>query len=55
VIGKAIATNAEAIWTKNRSPQNTFGTVWSGPVITPDAGTQSSALDALNAAITLEK
>lgn len=55
VYGKAIATNAEAIWTKNRTQQNTFGTVWSGPVTTPDAGTQSSALDVLNAAITLER
>lgn len=55
IVGKAIATNAEAIWTKNRTPQNTFGTVWSGPVTTPDAGTQTSALDVLNAAITLEK
>ncbi|QHS52461.1 glycoside hydrolase family 76 protein [Edaphobacter sp. 12200R-103] len=55
VTGKAIAANAEAIWTKNRTSQNTFGTVWSGPITTPDAGTQSSALDALNAAITLEK
>ncbi|MDE1176870.1 MAG: glycoside hydrolase family 76 protein [Edaphobacter sp.] len=44
---KAFTVNAEAIWQKNRTPQNTFGTVWSGPVTTPDAGTQSSALDVL--------
>ena len=55
VYEKAIATNAEAIWTKNRTRKNTFGTVWSGPVTTPDAGTQSSAQDVLNAAITLQK
>jgi predicted alpha-1,6-mannanase (GH76 family) len=48
---KAFAVNADAIWTKNRTPENTFGTVWSGPVTSPDAGTQTSALDALVAAI----
>jgi predicted alpha-1,6-mannanase (GH76 family) len=48
---KAFAVNAEAIWTKDRTPENTFGTVWSGPVTTLDAGTQSSAVDALVAAI----
>jgi predicted alpha-1,6-mannanase (GH76 family) len=48
---KAFAVNAEAIWAKNRTPENNFGTVWSGPVTTPDAGTQSSALDSLVAAI----
>src|SRR6516225_8474168 len=29
---KAFQVNAEAIWTKDRTPENTFGTVWSGPV-----------------------
>lgn len=48
---RAFSVNADSIWTKNRSPQNTFGTVWSGPLTTPDAGTQSSALDALVAAV----
>jgi predicted alpha-1,6-mannanase (GH76 family) len=43
----AFATNAESIWTKDRTPQNTFGVVWSGPPVSPDAGTHSSALDAL--------
>lgn len=52
---KAFAVNADAIWTKNRTPQNTFGTVWSGPPGEPDAGTQSSALDALVAAITAKQ
>jgi len=52
---KAFQVNADAIWTKNRTPENTFGTVWSGPVTTPDAGTQSSALDALVAAVTKKK
>jgi predicted alpha-1,6-mannanase (GH76 family) len=49
---KAFQVNAEAIWTKDRTPENTFGTVWSGPVTRPDAGTQSSAVDALVAAAT---
>jgi hypothetical protein len=48
---RAFAVNAEAIWMKNRTEQNTFGTVWSGPLTAPDAGTQSSALDALVAVI----
>jgi predicted alpha-1,6-mannanase (GH76 family) len=52
---KAFAVNADAIWTKDRTPENTFGTVWSGPVTTPDAGMQSSALDALVAAIPVKK
>jgi predicted alpha-1,6-mannanase (GH76 family) len=48
---KAFVVNADSIWTKDRTPQNTFGTVWSGPPGEPDAGTQSSAIDALVAAI----
>lgn len=52
---KAFAVNADSIWTKNRTPQNTFGMVWSGPPVDPDAGTQSSALDALVAAIPTKK
>lgn len=47
---RAFAVNADAIWTKSRTPDNTFGEVWSGPPNQPDAGTQSSALDALVAA-----
>ncbi|MBS1800106.1 MAG: glycoside hydrolase family 76 protein [Acidobacteria bacterium] len=52
---KSFAVNADSIWTRNRTPQNTFGTVWSGPVTAPDAGTQSSAVDALVAAIPVKK
>jgi predicted alpha-1,6-mannanase (GH76 family) len=48
---KAFAVNADAIWTKDRTVENTFGVVWSGPPGEPDAGTQSSALDAIVAAI----
>jgi predicted alpha-1,6-mannanase (GH76 family) len=47
---RAFAVNADAIWTKSRTANNTFGVVWSGPPGEPDAGTQSSALDALIAA-----
>jgi predicted alpha-1,6-mannanase (GH76 family) len=51
VYGRAFAINADSIWAKDRTPQNTFGTVWSGPPGELNAGTQSSALDALVAAI----
>ncbi|RZU41570.1 glycoside hydrolase family 76 protein [Edaphobacter modestus] len=51
----AFATNADSIWTKDRTPENTFDVVWSGPPISPDAGTQSSAIDALVAAMTTKK
>ncbi|WP_419804451.1 glycoside hydrolase family 76 protein [Terriglobus sp.] len=44
-------TNADTIWTADRTPDNTLGLVWSGPPLIPDAATQSSALDALVAAI----
>lgn len=46
----AFAVNADAIWTKSRTANNTFGVVWSGPPGEPNAGTQSSALDAFIAA-----
>ncbi len=46
------AKNAASIWTNDRTADNQFGVVWSGPVVTPvDAGMQSSALDALVAAV----
>lgn len=52
---KAFVVNADSIWTKDRTPQNTFDVVWSGPPVAPDAGTQSSAIDALVAAMTRKK
>lgn len=52
---KAFATNADSIWNNDRTPANTFGTVWSGPPDSPDAGTQSSAIDALVAAMKPKK
>ncbi len=43
-------TNAESIWTHSRDAGNAFGQVWSGPFDAENAGSQSSALDALVAA-----
>ena len=45
------ASNADSLWTKDQAPGNQFGAVWSGPPLSPDAGTQSSAVDALVAAM----
>jgi predicted alpha-1,6-mannanase (GH76 family) len=47
----AFTRNADSIWTRNKTPENQFGEVWSGPPGTPRAGSHSSALDALIAAI----
>ncbi len=46
-----IQTNANSIWTNDQAPGSQFGVVWSGPPSSTGAGTQSSALDALVAAI----
>jgi len=46
-----IVSNATSIWNNNRNASNQFGSHWTGPFDTADAGRQSSALDALNAAI----
>ncbi len=43
---------ARTLWQSARTPENRFGTVWSGPPAPGNAGAQASALDALNAAIT---
>jgi predicted alpha-1,6-mannanase (GH76 family) len=51
----AIAVNAESIWGKSRTEENTFGLVWSGPPGGPDAATQSSALDVMVAAMRAKK
>jgi predicted alpha-1,6-mannanase (GH76 family) len=53
--GKAFRVNADAIWAKDGTAEDTFGVVWSGLPGEPDAGTQSSALDALVAALALKK
>lgn len=44
------AANAASIWQTDRTNTDQFGVVWSGPVALVNAGTHSSALDALVAA-----
>lgn len=49
-----ILNNADSIWKNNRNSSNYLGLNWSGPVTAgggPNASTQSSALDALVAAV----
>jgi predicted alpha-1,6-mannanase (GH76 family) len=46
-----IAVNAQSIWDRSRNDRNQFGLHWAGPFDQADASRQSSALDALNAAI----
>jgi predicted alpha-1,6-mannanase (GH76 family) len=48
-----ILNNAQSIWDNNRNADNQFGLRWTGPFDTADASRQSSALDALNAAVAL--
>jgi len=46
-----IRVNAQSIWANNRNDKNEFGLHWAGPFDQANACRQSSALDALNAAI----
>jgi predicted alpha-1,6-mannanase (GH76 family) len=46
-----ILHNARSIWHNNRNAEDQFGLCWAGPFDTADASRQSSALDALNAAV----
>ena len=46
-----ILANACSIWDNARNPANQFGLRWTGPFDRADASRQSSALDALNAAL----
>lgn len=48
-----ILNNAAAITQNNRTKDHQFGLRWAGPVDNVDASRQSSALDAINAAIAL--
>ncbi len=48
-----ILRNANAIWA-NRNADNQFGLQWDGPLDRADAARQSSAMDAINAAIALQ-
>ncbi|KAI0106292.1 glycoside hydrolase family 76 protein [Nemania sp. FL0031] len=43
--------NADAIWSNDRNSDNQLGPTWNGPFATASAGTQSSAMDALVAAV----
>jgi predicted alpha-1,6-mannanase (GH76 family) len=42
-----VVKNADAIWNESQGPKYQLGEVWSGPFITGNAASQSSALDAL--------
>jgi predicted alpha-1,6-mannanase (GH76 family) len=46
-----IIGNARCIWNHDRNSRNQFGDCWSGPFDIADASRQTSALDALNAAV----
>ncbi|HWG11767.1 MAG TPA: glycoside hydrolase family 76 protein [Streptosporangiaceae bacterium] len=48
-----IAANAASIWANDRNESNQFGLRWAGPFDAADASRQSSALDALNAAVAI--
>ena len=52
-IARFLTTNADALWSLARTPDNRFNTVWSSQAGPINAGSQTSALDALNAAATL--
>jgi predicted alpha-1,6-mannanase (GH76 family) len=48
-----VLKNADSIWSNNRNPNNQFGLMWQGPLDSADAVRQSSAMDALNAAVAI--
>ncbi|MBV9385254.1 MAG: glycoside hydrolase family 76 protein [Chroococcidiopsidaceae cyanobacterium CP_BM_ER_R8_30] len=48
-----IIKNAHSIWLRNRNQVNQFGLSWAGPFDSADAIRQSSAMDAINAALAL--
>ncbi len=50
-----VKVNADSLWKRDRAPGDVLGLVWSGPVAEANAGTQSSALDALVAAVAVSK
>jgi predicted alpha-1,6-mannanase (GH76 family) len=52
---KSIGANAASIWGYDRNSANEFSVVWSGPFVAPaNASTQSSAMDALVAAVAFQ-
>ncbi len=48
-----ILKNADSIWSQNRNSTNQFGLTWEGPFDSADAVRQSSAIDAISAALAL--
>jgi predicted alpha-1,6-mannanase (GH76 family) len=48
-----VLANARSIWDNNKNPDDQFGLRWTGPFDRPDASRQSSALDAIIAAVPL--
>jgi predicted alpha-1,6-mannanase (GH76 family) len=48
-----ILNNADTIWNSDRDSSNHLGPTWPGPYADATAGTQSSALDALVAAVAI--
>ncbi len=50
-----ILTNADSIWSQSQPPDYHLGEIWAAPFGASDASTQSSALDALVAAISTHK
>jgi predicted alpha-1,6-mannanase (GH76 family) len=48
-----ILANARSVWDNNTNASHQFGLRWTGPFDRADAARQSSALDALNAAVAL--
>jgi predicted alpha-1,6-mannanase (GH76 family) len=50
-----ILANAASLWATSRNARDEFGLCWGGPFDTADASRQSSALDALNAAVALSE
>jgi predicted alpha-1,6-mannanase (GH76 family) len=49
-----VFANADAIWIAAQGPNYQLGEVWSGPFIVGNAGSQSSALDAIVAAASMQ-
>ena len=49
-----IQNNADTLWDKSQGPGFRFGQVWSGPYAAANAGSQSSALDAIVAAAAVQ-
>ncbi len=50
-----LRNNANSVWSTARTADGRFSTVWSGPPTVGNAGAQASALDALNADLTIAR